>query len=471
MNWDLYFRVYCIAGICLAAPACKQAKEAPTASILKEETRDEVCGTTFGALAQGGRLYVGTIESVTVTDREAAGFAVDSEGGKFTVRVQQAVRGPAVKELHLSYDFLDHDPNQPNAGVFGDWGRGAWTRRPCVGEQLLLLLTLNPYHRAEQNWEKHSIVTHVWVGVNPDHSLVKDFEVAVRYLDSHDKDERRTCFRQLRRSTWPSIRDFALDAAFDGAYRYGFLSKHKAEDEDWSPESRLMLEYIKTTGPLLTDWERLNLTRTLRFALCFGYDHIKDSPFAVWVSHQANWAAAEWLAAFEDWYLTELGIDAMRPKPERSEQALIELRALVHHCGVAGAIAFFRKRGLAGLEERLKVCVRSPDPYLSTNAKQMMDILRAGRKIAAGNIRNSEGDAISLQTVLPDVVLHIDMSYSATNLPPGVRMDPDTGVISGRLQAGAAKNSPYKVSITCHSRWRQNPEQIDHTTFVWQVRP
>ena len=37
--------------------------------------------------------------------------------------------------------------------------------------------------------------------------------------------------------------------------------------------------------------------------------------------------------------------------------------------------------------------------------------------------------------------------YSVFNLPPGLSVDPDTGVISGTIAAGAAANSPYIVSV------------------------
>jgi hypothetical protein len=94
---------------------------------------------------------------------------------------------------------------------------------------------------------------------------VKDFEVAVRYLETRSKAERLSCFRQLCRSAWPTIRHFAMDAATNGAH--GIIAKQKAEDEDWSPESRLMVEYVKTAGPLLTDWERADLTSKLRSSL------------------------------------------------------------------------------------------------------------------------------------------------------------------------------------------------------------
>jgi hypothetical protein len=162
----------------------------------------------------------------------------------------------------------------------------------------------------------------------------------------------------------------------------------------------------------------------------------------------------------------------MRLKPQRSEQVLIELNLLVFHYGVDGTLAFFRRRGQAGLEERLKECARSSDRLLAASAKELLGIVRAGRKIAAGTVTNSEEDRVSLQVVIPDVaLLHVATAYGAENLPPGVWIDPHTGVLSGRLPVGASKGSPYKVRIWCHSRTRRRSDHKEATEFTWHVRP
>jgi hypothetical protein len=479
MNRLYQLQMAVLVGLCLTEPGCEKAKEAREAAVLKEEVgryahvgpcQELFYSCAFPDLSEGGRMYAGTVESVEFTHLEPD-LGESREYGKVSARVQRVVRGPAVKELRLGYWFWKEDGDAGRSPLTGDLvGASPWRKRPEVGEHLLLSLNLNPYRRAEQNWERDVEVDHVWVGVGPDHPLVQDFEVAVRYLDTRDEAERRACFRRLYRSAWPSVRAFALDAA---AMDCGSTRGPKeAEDKDWSPECRATVEYLKAAGPLLRDWERPNVTRTLRWCLCSGYDeHTKTRPFGAWVSRNSGGVAAEWLAAFEDWYLAELGSDAMRPRPKRSEQALIELRALIYHFGVDGAAAFFWTHGRDGLEERLQTCARSDDPCLAVNAKQWLNIIRARRKVAAGTVTNSEGDSVSLQTVIPDTRLFVDLVYRAENLPPGASIDPATGVISGRIQNGAARNSPYKVGIFYGPRTRQDPGEERRNEFSWVVQP
>jgi hypothetical protein len=235
-----------------------------------------------------------------------------------------------------------------------------------------------------------------------------------------------------------------------------------------------MVEYLKIAGPCLTTGERRDVTRDLAYQLCtssFSGDETEQRPFAAWLSRQADGVAKQWRTAFEEWYLGELGSDAQSANPERSERALLDLMKLVRHYGGAGMGALFPKHGHAGLHERLKVCARSPDPYLASNAKELRELLRTGRKLAVGTITSREGEKVSLQIVMPAVILHIEPTYQAENLLPGLQVNPTNGVISGRIQAGAASNSPYKVSLTRHAQGRQNPDQVDHASFIWQVRP
>ena len=56
------------------------------------------------------------------------------------------------------------------------------------------------------------------------------------------------------------------------------------------------------------------------------------------------------------------------------------------------------------------------------------------------------------------------MSWSATGLPPGLSIDPVTGVISGALAEDAAQSSPYSVSVSMN-----DGEQTTTHTFEWEV--
>jgi len=54
-----------------------------------------------------------------------------------------------------------------------------------------------------------------------------------------------------------------------------------------------------------------------------------------------------------------------------------------------------------------------------------------------GTQNNVEGDVVSLPIVASDPDVGQDLTYAATNLPPSLDIDPDTGVISGTLDVGS----------------------------------
>jgi len=80
------------------------------------------------------------------------------------------------------------------------------------------------------------------------------------------------------------------------------------------------------------------------------------------------------------------------------------------------------------------------------------------------NQSNEEGDLINL-AVLASGGQGSPYGFSATNLPPGIQIEPTTGLIFGNIAAGAASGSPYNVTVTV-----DQPE-ADPTdeTFVWTV--
>jgi hypothetical protein len=57
------------------------------------------------------------------------------------------------------------------------------------------------------------------------------------------------------------------------------------------------------------------------------------------------------------------------------------------------------------------------------------------------------------------------LTYSGEGLPPGLSIDPTTGIISGTLPSGASKDGPYTVTITA-----ADPGGLSVATdFVWEV--
>ena len=60
---------------------------------------------------------------------------------------------------------------------------------------------------------------------------------------------------------------------------------------------------------------------------------------------------------------------------------------------------------------------------------------------------DAEGAAVSLSAHATDLDGDT-LAYAATGLPPGLSIDPATGLITGTISAGAAAGSPYATSIT-----------------------
>ncbi len=64
-----------------------------------------------------------------------------------------------------------------------------------------------------------------------------------------------------------------------------------------------------------------------------------------------------------------------------------------------------------------------------------------------GNQTNLRGDSVSLQVNATQADSD-PVSFDATNLPPGLTIDPDTGLISGTVDPSAMLNTPYAVTVT-----------------------
>ena len=74
-----------------------------------------------------------------------------------------------------------------------------------------------------------------------------------------------------------------------------------------------------------------------------------------------------------------------------------------------------------------------------------------------------EGDIVSFQIEATDPDDN-PLSYTATNLPPGLAIDPETGLISGTVSAGASAGSQYNVNVVA-----SDGELQDDTTFPWVI--
>ena len=78
---------------------------------------------------------------------------------------------------------------------------------------------------------------------------------------------------------------------------------------------------------------------------------------------------------------------------------------------------------------------------------------------------NFEGDVVSLQVLANDPDSD-PLTYSATGLPAGLGINSTTGLISGKITAGASAFSPYKVKVKA-----TDPGLLsDEREFSWTVR-
>lgn len=76
---------------------------------------------------------------------------------------------------------------------------------------------------------------------------------------------------------------------------------------------------------------------------------------------------------------------------------------------------------------------------------------------------DTENDTVSLAVTATDPE-DDPLSFSATGLPPGIAIDPETGEIDGKLSYAAAAGSPYSVTVSVTDGFA-----ADTDTFTWAV--
>jgi Putative Ig domain/Cohesin domain len=86
--------------------------------------------------------------------------------------------------------------------------------------------------------------------------------------------------------------------------------------------------------------------------------------------------------------------------------------------------------------------------------------------LSPGNQVSQEGATVTLSIFARDADGDV-LSFSATNLPPGLSINATTGIISGTIASGAALGSPYNVTVQV-SDGAAPPLSI---SFVWTVLP
>jgi hypothetical protein len=81
------------------------------------------------------------------------------------------------------------------------------------------------------------------------------------------------------------------------------------------------------------------------------------------------------------------------------------------------------------------------------------------------NQTNAEGDLVNLQVTAKDPK-NLPLNFSATNLPAGLGIDANTGLISGTISPGAAASSPFSTMITA-----SDGTDTGSRALTWTVTP
>jgi hypothetical protein len=80
-----------------------------------------------------------------------------------------------------------------------------------------------------------------------------------------------------------------------------------------------------------------------------------------------------------------------------------------------------------------------------------------------GDQANQVGDTVSLP-LIANSIFEVPSTFAATGLPPGLSIDPHTGLISGVDSAGSAGS--YMVTVTANDGYHQGSD-----SFAWSVAP
>ena len=96
----------------------------------------------------------------------------------------------------------------------------------------------------------------------------------------------------------------------------------------------------------------------------------------------------------------------------------------------------------------------------------VMDVNGTPQVDNPGEQTDAEGDEISLSITASDPEGD-DLTYSASNLPGGLSINPTSGLISGTISYTASAASPYEVTLSVSDSG--SPTEQDQTSFYWYV--
>jgi hypothetical protein len=88
---------------------------------------------------------------------------------------------------------------------------------------------------------------------------------------------------------------------------------------------------------------------------------------------------------------------------------------------------------------------------------------RAPQVTSPGNQSNARGDAVSLQITASDSDGDA-LTYTASGLPPGLSIDPGTGIVSGTVANGTVTTTPYNATVTA-----SDGALTGSQSFTWSI--
>ncbi len=106
--------------------------------------------------------------------------------------------------------------------------------------------------------------------------------------------------------------------------------------------------------------------------------------------------------------------------------------------------------GVSGVNTFTWLVYNASDPLLKPPATQL----------------NINGDSVSGVAVTATGSNSDPITYTATNLPPGLSIGTSSGIISGTISANDSNNSPYTVTVTA-----TQDSNTSTATFTWVVTP
>ncbi len=110
-----------------------------------------------------------------------------------------------------------------------------------------------------------------------------------------------------------------------------------------------------------------------------------------------------------------------------------------------------------------QVQVSATDGANTTTQTFLWNVTQVGL-VDPGDQTNQEGDTVSLQ--LEGLSDGGSLVYNAAGLPPGLSLDPTTGLISGAIAPGAAAGGPYTTTVAVSKGTVSSSQQ-----FTWNVNP